>query len=189
MSIVPETVDAVLNNRTIRAALLAKFEFATGTDRVWAGFGNRVMGDGYSYKGMGKFGSVDGLSARNDLAAEPMTFKLSGVWPELVTIAKQSADDVKGRLCTVSVQFFEDDWSPLDQPIALRSAVMDQMQYQATGPDQRNISLTAEGLFAARGQAPFAYYTDRDQNARFAGDRGLEGVAALIYRIVTWPDY
>lgn len=189
MSLVPDTIDAVLNKRTIRAALLATFEFATGTDRLWAGFGTKVMGDGYAYKGMGQFGSVDGLSSRNDLAAEVMTFKLSGVEPQFVTLAKQSSDDVKNRPCTVFIQFFDEAWRPLDQPIALRSAVMDQLQYEAVGVDQRNITLTAEGLFAARGQAPFAYYTDRDQNARFAGDRGLEGVASLQYRVVTWPDY
>ena len=138
---------------------------------------------------MGQYGSVDGLSAQSDLAAVKLSFKLSGVDRELVTLAKQSAETVKGRPCTVYAQFFDEEWQTLDAPLPLQSAIMDQMSYEATGPDQRNITLTAEGLFAARGSAPFAMYTDRDQQARFPGDLALKDISSLIYRVVTWPDY
>lgn len=186
--ILGETIQAALSGITVRAAILARFDFASGTDRVWSGFEERTFG-GYPWKGMGRFGSVDGLSTRSDLAAEKITFKLSGVWPELVTIAKQQSTEVKGRPCYVYLQFFGEDWQTLDSPIAIRSGIMDQMTYEATGPDTRTITLTAESIFAARNSAPFAFYTDRDQNARFPGDRGLELIAGFVNKNVAWPRF
>lgn len=186
--ILPQTVAAALAGQTIRGALLAKFEFASATERMWQG--NHVLtAGGHQWKPGGKYVSVDGLSSRADMAAEPLVFKLSGVDAALVTLAKNSADEVKGRPCTVYAQFFDEDWQTLDSPLALRSGVMDQMSYEAIGPDQRVITLTAEGIFAARGAAPFAFYTDRDQQARFPGDLGLEAIGSMLNRTVTWPDF
>ena len=124
-------------------------------------------------------------------AAIPLPWRsasaLSGVDPELITIARNASNEVTGRPCYVYLQFFDANWATLDQPVPLRSAIMDQMTYEVVGPSQAGITLTAEGVFAARNAVPFAFYTDRDQNARFPGDRGLEVVPSLIHHIVEWP--
>lgn len=184
----PETIAAIIGGATIRAAILAQFDFASGTERVWSGEGELTAG-GYVWKGMGRYGSVDGLSTRTDMSAESLSFVLSGVDPTLVSLAQNSAHEAKGRTCAVYVQFFDVDWSRLDSPYALRSGIMDQMKYRATGPNKRSISLTAEGLFAFRGAAPFAYYTDRDQEARWSGDTFFKLIPTLLVKQITWPDF
>lgn len=184
-----ETVREAAAGQVVRAALLSEFYCASSTERIWPGEYTLNAG-GHEWRGTSVFIKVDGLSTRSDLAAEALTFTLSGVDSRLVTLAKNSADEVKGRPCNVYLQFFNEDWSSaLDSPVLLKAAIMDVMTYRVIGPSKREITLTAEGIFVARNYSPYAYYTDRDQNARFPGDRGCELLAALIYKAVTWPDY
>lgn len=183
------TIAAAVAGQVVRAALLARFDFVSGTERVWAGEYTLTTSDGYEWKGMGKFGSVDGLSARTDLAADQLTFALSGVDADLVGIAKNSAAEVRGQPCYVYIQFFDESWAVLDAPFPIRYGIMDQMRYAATGPSTRKITLTAEGIFAARNSAPYAYYTDSDQKARHAGDTFLALITTLQAKQITWPDY
>lgn len=187
-AVLPETVAAVVGGATVNASILVRFDFESGTERVWQGFWELTAG-GETWRPMGVLGTVDGIAVRSDLTAESLTFTLSGVDAAMIAIAKNSAVQVKNKSCAVYVQFFDADWKTLDQPVALRSGIMDQMTYTATGPASRTIKLTAEGLFVARNAAPFAYYTDRDQKARYAGDGFFKLVSTLIVKQITWPDF
>lgn len=182
------TIEAAAADKTVRAAPLVEFLFKSSTERVWPG-DYKLTAGGREWDGMTKLLSVDGLRSRSDLAAEALTIKVSGVSPELVAIAKDSANEAKGYPVNVYLQFFGEDWQPLDNVILLRSAIMDQLRFSTTGPQLREVTCTAEGIFVARNYAPYAYYTDRDQNARFPGDRGLELVGGLVYKVVTWPNF
>ena len=179
---------AAAAGRVVRAALLSEFFFTSSTVRVWPGRVDLVTGI-KTWRPTGIFVSVDGLRSRVDLAAEPLTFRLSGVDSDLITIAKNSADEVKNNPCNVYLQFFNEDWSTLGDAVLVKSAIMDQLTYRAVGPTQREIMLTAEGIFVARNYAPYAFYTDRDQNSRFPDDRGVELMGSLVYKTVTWPDF
>lgn len=188
MSFLNSTLIAAAAGRTVRAALLVKFEFTSTTKRVWAGFGNLVA-DGQTWTGLGELGSVEGLEFRADQAAVPLVFKLSGVDSSFTSAAADAEDEVKGNPVTVYLQFFDEDWQTLDNPVAIAAGIMDTMVFDATGPTQRTITLTAEGLFGARGAAPFARYTDRDQQGRFSGDRGCEYVPQLVNMLYQWPEF
>ena len=52
----PGAIAAMLAGATVRAALLVRFDFASGIDRVWEGVGPLQAG-GHTWKGMGGFGS------------------------------------------------------------------------------------------------------------------------------------
>lgn len=183
--ILPATVDAVLAGRTVRAATLLQLDWLSSTSRVWLGNGTLDAG-GEEWGGVGQLVSLDGLTQRNDLSASAMTITLSGVDADLVSKARNSATEAKGRPATVFIQFFDEDNQVLDDPIAVYSGLMDVVTYKATSATERTISVTVEGIFAARNSAPFAYYTDRDQQARFPGDRGMEEIASLIYKVIKW---
>jgi hypothetical protein len=182
-------VQEAIAGRALRAALLIEFEFQSSTERIWPGNYTLTTPDDKTWRAVGVLVSVDGLRTRVDLAAEALTFKISGVDAAMIAIARQGADEAKGYSCNVYLQFFNESWEILDSPILLKSAIMDQINYRTVGPTQRDITLTAESIFVARNYAPYAYYTDRDQNARFPGDRGLELIGSMIYKTVTWPDY
>lgn len=182
------TLAAVAAGRTVRASLLVFFDFLEDPMRVWPGSGPLIAG-GYEWSGLGEIGSIEGLEQAIGTVAPTTTFNLSGVSPEIVTLARQSSDRVKGRAAVVYIQFFDAEWQPLDQPYAVWTGVLDQMKYMASGPSQRTVTVSAEGLWTNRRRPKYGLYTDRDQKARFPGDRGLELVTTLASKAVFWPKY
>lgn len=183
-----DTVAAALSGATVRASLLCFMDFVGDPQRVWAGFGTLKTNDGAIWSGLGELGGVSGLSAAVGTTAAPMTLTLSGVKPDLLAIAVNSSNQVKGRTCIVSLQFFDDAWQPLDNPYAIRSGLMDVMTPQLTLA-QATISLTVEGRWVSRRRPKLGLYTDRDQEGRYPGDRGLELVASLVNKAIRWPSF
>jgi hypothetical protein len=183
-----DTIKTAMAGNTVRAALLFEFLFKSSTERVWPGV-YPITAGGHSWRGAGVVLSADGLGARADMAAVTTTINISGVDSNLVTIAKNSASEAKNYPANIYLQFFDVNWQTLDDPVLVKSVIMDVVTYAAVGVDKRNITVSAEDVFVARNYAPYAYYTDRDQNKRFPGDRGLELIGSLVYKVVTWPDF
>jgi len=194
MGFFSETIAAKLAGRTIGAALLCHMDFRVTPRRWWNGWGTLDAG-GHEWLGTGTMIQVDGLEQPIGTMAPKTTFKLSGIDPDLVTLARLSSDRVKDRRATVYIQFFDinpndgavQPWSKLDAPYAVWSGLMDQISYSAQGPTERSITVTAESLWTNRRRPAYGLYTDRDQNARFPGDRGLEQVASLVSKTIRWP--
>lgn len=196
MGFFPETIAAKLAGRAVAASLLVHMDFRETPRRFWFGFGDLVAG-GHTWQGTGELIQLDGLESPIGTVAPKTTFTLSGIDAALVTLARNASDRVKDRRATIYIQFFDlnpDDasvapWSLLDEPFAVSTWLMDQMTYSAQGPAQRAISLTAESLWTNRRRPAFGLYTDRDQNKRFVGDRGLEQVSDLVSKTIRWPVY
>jgi len=180
------TAAAAAAGRTVRAALLVHFDFVDTPKRVWAGPFNVVAG-GFTWEGLGEFGSIDGLEQIIGANAPQTTFTLSGVSPDIVALARNQSSHVKGRDVTVYIQFCDDGWQTLDDMYAVWSGVLDQMRYSGSGPSLRTVTCTAEGLWTNRRRPAWGLYTDRDQNQRFPGDRGLEQVSDLVNKTIRWP--
>lgn len=189
-----ETVAAAMAKKTIGASLLVFMDFKDAPRRWWTGFGMLDAGNA-EWTGLGKFVSVDGLEGQVGTAAPQATFTVSGVDPDIVAQARASSDRVKGRRAVVYIQFFHTSptdagdqvHSLLDTPYAVWSGKMDQVQFSASGPSLRTITVTAETLWASRNRPRYGLYTDRDQNGRFPGDRGLEQVSSLVSKTIRWP--
>lgn len=196
MTLFNETVAAHLEGRTLEVSFLVHMDFRDSPRRWWQGFGLLEAG-GHQWQGTGELIAIDGLDSPIGTVAPQTTFTLSGVDPTIVTMARNASDQVKGRRVRVYLQFFHVSptdagaqvHSTLDDPVAIWSGTMDQMQYAAEGPSQRSVTVTAESLWASRNRPPFGLYTDADQKARFPGDRGFEQVASLASKQIRWPSF
>lgn len=194
MGFFPDTIAAKLAGREVAVSLLCHMDFRETPRRWWMGNGPLVAG-GHDWIGTGAMIQIDGLEQPIGTVAPKTTFQLSGIDPTIVSLARNASDRVKDRRCTVYVQFFDltpddasvDPWSLLDEPFAIWSGLMDQMSYSAQGPSQRTVTLTAESLWTNRRRPAYGLYTDRDQNKRFPGDRGLEQVSDLVNKTTRWP--
>lgn len=190
MAFFNSTVEAYTAGRSIAGTVLVFMDFVDAPRRWWPGFGSLVVG-GQTWQGTGELISVDGLEQPMGTAAPQTTFTLSGVDSTIVTLARNSSEKVKGRRVVVYVQFFKLDgmqaWTPLDSPAAVWTGKMDQMKYAAQGPNSRSVTVTAESLWVNRSRPPFGLYSNADQVARFAGDRGLEQVSDLVNKTIRWP--
>lgn len=174
----------------VRAALGLEMHFASGIERLWEGFGPLTTNDGKTWKGTAALGSIEGISQSINGSAPEVRFRLSGVDAEFAVKAKAEAEEYVYRPAIVYIQFFDDDWQPLDNPYALTVVRMTGLEVSFDGSgDERvyEVAVNAETPFAVRRRAPFGYLTDRDQQLRHPGDKGLERVAGIDNKNITFP--
>mgnify|MGYP000078226926 CR=1 FL=1 len=183
--------DAVLRDGTIAEAVLCWMDFATGAKRWWAGFGPLTHA-GHDWEGVGDLISISDLTTDYQMSADPVTFTLAAT-AEMMILARNSRSAVTGRQVVVYSQLFATTayegvgpWQPLAQPMPLFVGTMGPMTYDADGPAQRRITLQCEGFFARRNAPPRGLWTDRDQQARYPGDQGLERVGIYTDYETRW---
>lgn len=189
------TINAYLAGRSVKMRPLALFDFRDGEMALWGGEYPLVSG-GKTWQGLGSIASIDGLDQAATLESSAMTFTLSGVEvPDAGTsfsdIAKSSdRANYARRMVTVYLQFFDDDWQPLDDPYALKAGIMTNMLMSRSRMQNgylRTISLQANNIFYGRGVAPASFYTDRDQQSRFPGDLGMQFIPGLQSKQIPVP--
>lgn len=191
MSYFPNTIAAVLSGNGVKAAFLVEFQFVSGTMGVWNGNGEMSSG-GRTFKGLRSLGQIDGLEQAVNGNAPQATFTLSGV--DSTALAEEQGDpfDYVNRPVVVYLQFFNDDWTTLDSPYAIWGGTMQTFQETYAWDESAkgwisSIGVTAESWFVGRGRPSYSYYSDRDQQGRFAGDLALQYMAPMQNYTVRWP--
>jgi hypothetical protein len=184
------TVETLLAGKSINAALLITITFADAqVSRLWTGFGDVVVG-GNTYKGAGRLVSVDGLAPIGGTVAPTLTLRLAGVDATIAALAIAEKDLVPGADIAIAIQVFgrspSDEWQPIDSPVQLGHWQGDQLAFNASVA-QYQIELTGVSYFATRMISPTGYYSDRDQQRRYASDRGCEFMPQLADLTIRWP--
>ena len=197
MSLFPETIARKLGGGKVECANLVMFDFASEPMRLWRGYDRLRTNDGAEWRSAGALGDVTGIEQAINGQAPRATFTLSGVDADVLRLARDEFEsEVRGRLARVYMQFFgvDDPADPgnqrcLDLPYPIWAGRLQTPTFAFTEDGQRAVSIAAESIFALRSRPRFAMWTDRDQEARFPGDKGFEFVASMPGKIVTWPDY
>lgn len=184
----PSDVAAVVSSRDPQLAFLIKLDFLSGTKRVWTGFSRLQTLDGQIWDGLGELVSIEGLSAAMNGSATAGSLGLSGVSPEVLASAiSEDNEEFMQRPVSIFLQVFKDRklfGAPC--PIALR--IMTSMEISQTG-DTRSITLNHESPYIGRNNPANGWYSDRDQQNRYPGDKFCERVFMNISKIDRWPDY
>lgn len=186
-----DAIKAQLEGRTVRVAWLARFDFASGVQRYWPGVGSLVAG-GATWTGTNNMAALGEIAASVGGSAPEQTFTLSGVDADFVSAARAAKAEYYGRLCYIYFQFFDEAWQTLGSPVAFWWGKMYALTAaQQADPDGfiRTITLSAESVFSSRRRPRYGTYTDRDQQARYPGDRGCERVMGIQQKTITFPDY
>lgn len=178
----------------INVATLYTFEFASGTARMWSGIGDLVGTDGHTYSGCGDLVSVEGGGQQTGFVAPSMTLTLAGdsdlITDTLTQRIINSESEVYGRWFRMALQFFGEDWQPLDAPLYIYAGIMDRMEYNRDGvAGSRAIKLIVESPFVRRRTPRVKMWTDKDQKRLDPTDRLLEFLSGLQNATVTWPKY
>lgn len=190
-----DVINAYVEGRKVNMRPLALFDFRDAPAAFWGGEYPLTSG-GRTWIGLGAIAAIDGLDQAATLDSSMMTFTLSGV--EKATSGQSLIDMVKSvdraqyvnRLATVFLQFFDEDWQPLNDPYAIKAGIMTNMPVSRSRTKDgflRTISLTANNIFYGRGVAPASRYTDRDQQKRHPGDLGLQFIPTLQNKQIPVP--
>jgi len=171
--------------------------FVSTTIRLWNGSGPLGTQDGKVWEGLTGLGSLSGLQQAINGTAPEQVLTLSGVDARFASIARGEREEYYDRALLVRLQFFDEAWQTLDAPYAVTMRLMKRLtQTVAQGEEGPvyNLSLSAETPFVTRRRPSYGYLTDRDQQCRYPGDRGLERVVAsirglLFFRIIDRESY
>lgn len=177
--------DETLRRGNIGQAALVFMDFRDTPRRWWTGFGDLSVG-GYTWQGVGDLIEISPIQTAYSLSASSVTFALACT-PELLALALDAKARVRDRAVTVSMQLFDmDTKQSLGTPFVMFSGTMQRMPWAADGPEQRTLTVEAEGLFFRRNAPPRGRWTDSDQKARYPGDRGLERLPIYVNHETRW---
>lgn len=186
MAFFDATLAALAAGQHVAVAMLVEFDFLEGMFRVWDGAGSITVGAN-TYLGAGEWGSISEIEFGENDAADKITFLLSGVDPDVI-VAAQDSESVRGRDVFIYGQFLDTTTlAPYDARWPIRQLIMDTLAFSARGPSQRSIMLSCETIWTNRNHAAYAFYSDKNQQERFPGDRGLEFLPTLKNKITKWP--
>lgn len=188
-----ETIAAQIAGLRPRVDVLAEFRFLSETIFVWNGTGRLRTNDDKVWEGIGGLGSVEGLAQSINGTAPPQNFTVSGVDERFAERVRGEREEYYLQPVLTFLQFFDEAWQPLDNPLPWTFRQMTSMTLRRgaveNGVRRYTVSIAAETPFVTRGRPPYSFLTDRDQQLRFPGDRGLERVAGIDGHPVTFPDY
>jgi len=181
---------AALAGEQLNYGHLVHFDFASGVERVWTGYGDldlpALNGSAQTWKGLGKLGGISDLDLSTGLGNEPLVLTMSGIETAAVNQVRDQEDEVKRRLCILYLQIFNAQWSPIDTPRALFAGQMDSMKIRITATEAI-ITLSVDHVLAPKHRAPFGNYSIRDQAQRNPGDLSFTRGTRNAGRELVWP--
>lgn len=141
--------------------------------------------NGDTYLGVGNLGAISIIQEGTDLQARGIELTLSGIPPELISIAL--SETYQGRDCEIYLGFLassHEHSSLIADPVQLGSWLMDTMDIVMG--KTATISLLAESRLIRWDKPRASRYTNEEQQHRFAGDKGLEFVAQMAEKQLVW---
>jgi len=191
----PEQVEQ-LQGREVRLAFLVELQFVSQTAYLWNGNYELTTG-GQTWMALKGIGKLEGLGMRSDAASEQITLTLSGI-PEdrldILSLALQQTPEANQQLAKVYIQFFDNEWQPVGNPVLTWFGFMQPPKVSRSTTDSfdgqvQTITVTAENAFFNRSRAPYGRNTDRDQQSRYPGDKFFQFTPSLLSKSFTYPDY
>jgi hypothetical protein len=183
----PSEVNAIVGGSVVEHVFLVKFDFLSETKRVHTGFGKLRTLDGNLWDGLGELVAISGLTGMRSGSAPAGKITASGVSPDLLPIALGEEDEYSGRPVAIFFQAFSDR-VPVGNPCPLLLRIMTSISIDRTG-DTRSLSINHESPYVGRNNPANGWYSDRDQQARYPGDRFCERTPFLFFKQERWPDY
>ncbi|MDD2870241.1 hypothetical protein [Neomegalonema sp.] len=179
----------LLAGASVRMIRFLRLDFASETVRL-CDAAQAVHAGGHLWSGLGGWIQADAPPPTAGLDATPRRFTLSpGAHARLdLSGVLWSEAEVAERPVWEGVGLYLEDWSLVGD---LATIYVGRMHRPELDYDQRTarVVLTCEGLFADRARPLDQLMSDRSQQARYPGDRGLAHLVPLRNKTVTWPAF
>ena len=166
----------------VRPILLVQCAFDSGNLNLWNGIGDLTV-DSVDYVGAGTLLSVGEISETSELAANGLNVALSGVTEPLISKARD--EDYQGRELKVLMGAMDDSNSVIADPVIIFSGFMDTMVIN-DGAETATIQVTVENRLIEFERNRVRRYTAEDQKIDYPNDKGLEFVAEIAEKEITW---
>lgn len=161
---------------------LAKFEFDSGTVRLWTGVGDLTYA-AELYLGVGGLLSLNLPSEAVEIRATGGSVELAGLDPSILALA--DTENYQGRRATILVGAKDSAGAIVVDPDTAYRGTIDTMESTEDG-ETATIVVALESRAAAFERAIERRYTPEDQALSYAGDKGFDYVAALQNKDIVW---
>jgi hypothetical protein len=158
----------------------AELLFDSGATRFWNGYGELTF-DGKTFFGGGSLLSVSDVEEISDIEAKGLSFILSGLPSELISIVLQ--EPYQNRVARLFIGALKDDGTV--QAYELFSGRLDVMTIEESG-ETASIAITVENRLIDLNRPRVRRYTSEDQKSLFSGDRGFDYVNDLQDKEIEW---
>lgn len=162
-------------------AFFAEFQFASGTLRMWSGYGDKVW-SGQTWTGAGEFGGISPVDETSEIGASGLAFTLIGIPNSLRALAL--ADAYRGRHCKAWLAII-DGSGAVTGAYQFYGGRMDVMSIKAAG-ETSTLTLQTESRMIDLFRARSTRYTNAEQARLSPGDTSLSRVGKLAERPLPW---
>lgn len=149
--------------------------FASGTVRLWSGFGD-IAWNGQTWTGIGDLGGVSPILETADVQANGVRVTLSGIPAASISLALQEAR--RGQSGTLWLAFLDAAGTVVADPYMAFSGRLDQPQIE-DGGTTATISIAYENRLIDLERPRERRFDHQDQQIDHPGDRGFEYVASI----------
>ena len=139
--------------------------------------------DGETYVGSADFLNLSEIIETSEVQANSVNVTLSGLDASLVSAAL--SESYQGRSLKIYFGFLDNTGAIIDTPYIIFSGRMDVMTIEDAGATA-NIGVTAESRLIDLDRSRTRRYTSEDQKIDYPNDKGLEMVASLQDKQITW---
>jgi hypothetical protein len=192
------TVAQALASNAPRLGIFFRLGFATPL-RLWLGVGDInakldvTDGTGATYSGLGQIIDLPALQQLINGAADRVTFHLSGVSPDVLTVASTEADAVKGISLNLGIGVFGTNWQLLADPTWIKRLFVDYLtvdRQDSKDGSVRTVALACRTVMTGRRRPGLSYFTDDEQQSRSPGDLFCNQVARYSVDVTkVWPRF
>lgn len=183
----PAEAAVTIVKREAPVAFLVELAFVSATKRVWTGFGKLRSSDAREWDGLGELISIDGLGGALSGNAPAGKLTISGVSAAVLDKAIGEAAEFKDRPVAFYLQPFQNR-ALYGAPVPYGMRIMKNMEVTRSA-GIRTIAINHEGPYAGRRRPAAGWYSDRDQQKRFAGDLACQRTPFLLFQQEVWPHY
>ena len=171
-------IEAAVSGREIHPFIGVEFYFPSGEVRLWFGIGNVTI-DGKTFTGSGTLLGISEIEETAQLQASGVTLTISSIPTTMIALA--ISEPYQGSVCNVYFGVTE----PTRAMSVVFSGFVDQMVV-TEGADSCTIAVTVENKLIDLERPRSRRYTQKDQESRYPGDRGLEFVESLQTKEIFW---
>jgi len=163
-------------------ALLVKAEFDSGDVRLWSGVG-QITYNAEVYTGAGQLLGISEMTEVITVEAQGATFQLTGIDNSLLSLAL--SEPYQGRPITCYFATLTALGAIVADPTVLFKGRMDVLQIDEDGSTS-TLSMQAENKLIDLKRTKVRRYTPEDQKHEYPADLGLDFVASLQEKELTW---
>lgn len=175
----PGSFSTAIANDEINVLFAIDIDFKSAPLYVWSGY-DSLLYNSKTYLGAGQVMSISALEESSEIEAKGASVTLTGVPSSMLSLAL--TEEYQGVECRIYIGTYN---SGTYSFLEAFTGELDQMNIQEEA-ESATITVTVENILIKLERPVIRRLTSEDQKSRYSDDKGLEYVAYIQDKNITW---